>query len=1303
MAIKKNTDKGLNIIKKDGIKDSYEKEGFFEDQPEIVQEKNIKLAQALDPDTINNIQSDANPDLIPPDEVQINEAGLPSEENIIQPVENLTNEEEPQIISPENFEGSPNDGLPQQETILESNNLVEELTQIIDGPIEEALDGSPAQGIQSLDQATIESNEESIEIPPQETEFLSVTEENNSEVIDNQLEISTNEAQEIGPEEVVLDSNPSEGVSDQTNFVQAEDDSIGPEISEVVGSPLEEVGDEIDVADTNVEQQDTAEVPDLEQINGGPQQEFSDADQVDIAQNNIAPTESLSSGNPLQTNEQERISDQDETVIETAEIGPEQSEVLGQPSEEIIEDTESEIQLTEIAPELTDVQGSPQEEAVNVEESFQLAEAEEIPPQEGTAQDYIESVFEEKLSEGLEKGLTSEEATIAAIEAGRDAVKESASSPAEINEFAENFNNNIIEDINSKIEKIENDIQQIKEKNINEEAIETEVAQVEEEAVPQEETAETEVAQAAEEAVPQEEISEPPTEVAQANVGSQIINNLNQDQEIDSVLSDPLSVNDQSLNQIETLSSLSEEIEDVEVGESEETFEEESEEILEEIEDDESETQIASVDSLSINNTSDLNLGSTEGLSLDSSLTGNSALLVSGNGVSGNLLGGVSTFGNANILAGPNILSATSSLGIDTIGVTELTSVLGDGTSSLIDSIDIEDTIVEDDEAIFDEPADEVIQPVEKVVEDDTTYVDDTSDDDTSDDHSGSATVNTDPLITPTSGDDNIIGGAGSTDFFYDFSSNTIGGNDTLTDQGTDSDDTIVFEGVPDNYSIFISRDPDGKNEMRLETFNYQDPISYYNTNSVNTINTPISNGTAGIENVIITTDDYYESNPEAIKYEGFYNLGKDSVDNMIQVITGTNANNTFSSNVTTGSSGSYLWSHSDASDYNRANNIELGQTSNGGFPYDDANFDARVYFTKEGNDTLNITNNTDTQYVANMGDGDDKISFSSSDAIEEGSFFDGAAGADTFVFSDNNNHIAFNNSNYEDALLDTSSAILSSAGTAVLVDSIDNAYFKNFETIQLGLGNDTAFFAGDPDNNIEVLGESGDDAFTFNYALTKNITATGGNGVDTFNINTSPNTGALTLKGGAGADTYNFTNNISSTITAGGGFGNDTFSFHSANISGDLTVTGGDGNDIYKFNTVNNGKGLTVNDYITTDDTFSFNSAAFQGNGGHVLVFGEVTGSEFMPDNTITFSDDFPELSIHAFDQTNTQVSDLLTINNDYWYYDTSDGYLYYDQDADQEMSDAVTIAKVTDSTGNALDKTEILSSEIDYFSTSS
>ena len=64
-----------------------------------------------------------------------------------------------------------------------------------------------------------------------------------------------------------------------------------------------------------------------------------------------------------------------------------------------------------------------------------------------------------------------------------------------------------------------------------------------------------------------------------------------------------------------------------------------------------------------------------------------------------------------------------------------------------------------------------------------------------------------------------------------------------------------------------------------------------------------------------------------------------------------------------------------------------------------------------------------------------------------------------------------------------------------------------------------------------------------------------------------------------------------------------------------------------------------------------------------------------------------------------NTQISDLLTIDNDHWYYDTADGYLYYDEDADQEMTDSVTVAKVTDSSGNALDNTEILSSELDYF----
>ncbi len=74
MAIKKIQIK-KNIIKKNGISEPYEKEVFFKDKPEIIEEKILRLAQALNQETINNIQSDANPDLIPPDELQLNEAG----------------------------------------------------------------------------------------------------------------------------------------------------------------------------------------------------------------------------------------------------------------------------------------------------------------------------------------------------------------------------------------------------------------------------------------------------------------------------------------------------------------------------------------------------------------------------------------------------------------------------------------------------------------------------------------------------------------------------------------------------------------------------------------------------------------------------------------------------------------------------------------------------------------------------------------------------------------------------------------------------------------------------------------------------------------------------------------------------------------------------------------------------------------------------------------------------------------------------------------------------------------------------
>ena len=55
------------------------------------------------------------------------------------------------------------------------------------------------------------------------------------------------------------------------------------------------------------------------------------------------------------------------------------------------------------------------------------------------------------------------------------------------------------------------------------------------------------------------------------------------------------------------------------------------------------------------------------------------------------------------------------------------------------------------------------------------------------------------------------------------------------------------------------------------------------------------------------------------------------------------------------------------------------------------------------------------------------------------------------------------------------------------------------------------------------------------------------------------------------------------------------------------------------------------------------------------------------------------------------------MSTSNDYWYYDTTDGYLYYDQDADQFIDDATIIAKITDNS-NPLTKDELSSLDIQF-----
>ena len=187
-----------------------------------------------------------------------------------------------------------------------------------------------------------------------------------------------------------------------------------------------------------------------------------------------------------------------------------------------------------------------------------------------------------------------------------------------------------------------------------------------------------------------------------------------------------------------------------------------------------------------------------------------------------------------------------------------------------------------------------------------------------------------------------------------------------------------------------------------------------------------------------------------------------------------------------------------------------------------------------------------------------------------------------------------------------------------------------------------------------------------------------------------------MNLTGDNDDDSFNFSTNISSNITASGGSGHDVFTFNNANITGEVTIDGGDDFDTFKFETVNSADSLTIDNFETFVDYFEFSSSAFSGDTGHTLIFGFSDGSEFFPDTEVSF-DEFgdPTTTLHAYDQDDTQINDLLAIDDGYWYYDTVDGSFYYDETADQNMEDAVKIAEVTND-GNALTKDDLSSTDI-------
>ena len=192
--------------------------------------------------------------------------------------------------------------------------------------------------------------------------------------------------------------------------------------------------------------------------------------------------------------------------------------------------------------------------------------------------------------------------------------------------------------------------------------------------------------------------------------------------------------------------------------------------------------------------------------------------------------------------------------------------------------------------------------------------------------------------------------------------------------------------------------------------------------------------------------------------------------------------------------------------------------------PYDNANLEARVFLTNEGNDTLTISNNFTTQYISDMGAGDDKVEYTAngtaSPPIATGSYFDGGVGSDTLRGSAVADHYGWNSTNYNDSIKPTNASILDSAGNSTNIASADSSYFNNFETISANTGQDSFYIGGDPGNNITLQGDAGNDSFQFNYAFSSSINAEGGANNDTFTISNSQYTGILEIDGGLNDDT---------------------------------------------------------------------------------------------------------------------------------------------------------------------------------------
>ena len=609
--------------------------------------------------------------------------------------------------------------------------------------------------------------------------------------------------------------------------------------------------------------------------------------------------------------------------------------------------------------------------------------------------------------------------------------------------------------------------------------------------------------------------------------------------------------------------------------------------------------------------------------------------------------------------------------------------------------------------------------------------------------------IYTSDIVNPTVGNDTLEGGLGETEFLYDFSVN-VGGVDTLSDNGDNDTDRLFIKNIPEKHNILITKDLDNST-INLETF---DVSSFFPYTSENVITTAISNGINGVEDLYLNTEEAYYNDTNTMQLKDFYNFGSNTSNPLGFVQSGSSSNESFYNSYTeTSFQYDYTGTQLENNPYSNlqlTNHAVFGREGDDNYYYNQPYYDGTFY-----------TNTV----LANLGEDYDNLYLYTTPS--EGSSFDGGSyestSYDGHVYGDydyiysrigTSQNYGISSTNYSDSLISTNFSLLTQEGNSSNINDVGNVYFKNFESVYTGDANDTFYIDG-PVNDLNYIdGEYGNDTFFLdnnfqatdyfsiyasygndkitldfdqntvmnnsdnNYTYTTSINVSGEYDNDSIKLSLADNTSLesdIYMYGGYGDDTLKLEalsviNNNNSYIY--GGEGADEIVITDA-INSNFTVRGGEYYlssadtyaDTFSFDRNISNPGLEIEDFTTSLDRFEFNSAAFSGNDGHTLVFGQLTGQEFFPNTSFDYTSFQNEIS--AYDQDNNRVTELTSIDNDYWHFDTNTSKLYYDFDADQDLSDATEIATVQQTfydsyngseVSNNLDEYSFYSSDITY-----